>query len=90
MRSDEGMGNRCYAGPDDVNRKPVGEEEEEIDPVSFPIVDPQTDTNIDDDDEPVSFPIVDPQPDTKIDDDDEPVSFPIVDPQTDNTKDSGS
>lgn len=61
MRSDEGMGNRYYAGPDDLLPKPIGEEEE-IDPVSFPIVDPQTDTKIDDD-EPVSFPIVDPQPD---------------------------
>ncbi len=45
---------------EEIRPKPIGHEEE-IEPISFPIVDPQTDTK--DAEEPVSFPIVDPQPD---------------------------
>ena len=46
---------------EEIRPKPIGHDEE-IEPISFPIVDPQTDDSKADE-EPVSFPIVDPQTD---------------------------
>ena len=70
METDEGIGRHSK------------DEEQEIEPVPFPVVDPEPDTIAQD--EPVSFPVVDPQPDTIAPD--EPISFPVVDPQPDDSK----